>query len=481
MTLAAPIKLSEWFEERVEKFLVLTPTSTSPQPVHVLNGFLHHSLTGRRAPKTAVDFVSRRQGGEWAVGNSLLREKSPLTLPADDIKLEKARRAVGALIAADHAVYPAFASFQVAHLGLVTSDSTHHHIGELASRLALSRPRGREALERLILRLGDPEPNPHWAIESVLSDPGVLDGMAVEEPPEADWWLNNAECASFGGELSSMLIRALELCSIAVDSLLALEILGVTATWAGLLTYAQVPSLSLGEGLTPLLCQASEPGRLGSVRQSSAAVIDHLDGRFQRWIAFMLEEDLTEKFGSTVPTGYAAINYVTECRPSKKLSGGRQLSEREIEEIYKAFILDHPPVTALAYTMQDSLTSALGNKARDWFTAVGRHCGFVGPRRGQVPRLRAEVSLAPSLVLAGMDGSDDASVPFDEWAERLVRRFGLLVGVSPASRAMAPRASEDELLQNQIEMAALLTSLGLARRYSDGVTEVMNPFRLWCR
>ena len=44
---------------------------------------------------------------------------------------------------------------------------------------------------------------------------------------------------------------------------------------------------------------------------------------------------------------------------------------------------------------------------------------------------------------------------------------------------MVPRASEEELERNASDLAALLASLGLARRYSDGVTEVLNPLRVW--
>src|SRR5262249_35889174 len=155
---------------------------------------------------------------------------------------------------------------------------------------------------------------------------------------------------------------------------------------------------------------------------------DQLDGRFQRWITELLHLELASLFGDSVPTGPAATKYVIESRPKKKLSGGRYLTEAEVDEIYKAWADDHSPTEALAFTLQDSLTSAMGNKARDWFTAVGRHCGFVGPRRGQVPRLRAEVSLVPSLLLAGMDEHDPPALPFDEWAHRLTERIGVVIG-----------------------------------------------------
>src|SRR5262249_44334435 len=107
MTLAAPIDLTDWFNSKVVEFLVLTPTSISPQPVHVLNGFFHSVLEGRRAFKPAVEFVASKTGGEWAVGNAELRQRTPLGVPKDDAKLEKARRAISSLVAADRAVFNA--------------------------------------------------------------------------------------------------------------------------------------------------------------------------------------------------------------------------------------------------------------------------------------------------------------------------------------------------------------------------------------
>jgi hypothetical protein len=478
MSFPAPIDLNQWFEERVERFLILTPTSTSPQPVHVLNGFFHHSLVGRRAPRTAVDFVAAKSGGEWAIGNAQLRQKSSLRFPTDDLKLEKARRAVGALIAADRAVFSSFASFQLAHLGLITSDQTHHHLGELASRLALSADDGVSALRMVVKRLGQPQPNPHWAVEKVLSEPGILDGLDVQEPSPSQWWGGDPRCANLADDLSQLLVKALRLCEQAHDALLALQILAVTATWAGLIVYAQVPNLCLRRSLVPLLCEAGEPGSLHSLRLASAAVIDGLDGNFQEWLSAMLAIEVDELFGGVVPEGQDAINYIHESNV-KKLAGGAKLQPGQIEEIYRAWRHDHPPRLALAYTLQDSLTAAMGNKARDWFAAVGRHCGFVGPRRGHPARLRVEVSLAPTLLLAGMEPTDGPTVPFSEWLARVADRFGVIVGPHALSRGMVPRASEEHLERNQAELSSLFTSLGLARRYSDGVTELLNPFHLW--
>ena len=480
MILPAPIDLTAFFVERIQQFLVLTPTSNSPQPVHVLNGFFNNSLTGRRASKTAVDLIATKQGGEWAVGHRQLREKSALRLPQDDHKLEKARRAVSALIGADRAVFTGgFASFQLAHLGLITSDSTHFKIGELASRLVLRGTEGRALVEELIRRLSTPQPNPHWALEAVLSDPGILDDLSVADPDPSAWWADEESCTEFADELTHLLSRSLALCVKATDSLLGLEILAVTATWVGLLVYSQVPSLCLGVGFVPLLTQASEPGFLNSVRASSGAVVERLDGTFGRWIASRLREEVEARFHSGYPEPEDAVEYVVASKPKKKLSGGSELSREQIDEIYRAWVHDHSPSEALSFTLRDSLVAAHGNKSRDWFAAVGRHCGFVGPRRGLFPRLRAEVTLAPSLVMAGISEEDGESIPFEVWARRLADRFGILFGPNEISSGMSPRASEVELHDNQSELTTLLVSLGLARRFSDGITEILNPFDLW--
>jgi hypothetical protein len=81
--------------------------------------------------------------------------------------------------------------------------------------------------------------------------------------------------------------------------------------------------------------------------------------------------------------------------------------------------------------------------------------------------------------MAGISEEDGESIPFEVWARRLADRFGILFGPNEISSGMSPRASEVELHDNQSELTTLLVSLGLARRFSDGITEILNPFDLW--
>lgn len=480
MTLPSPIDLEKWFEVNIEDFFVLVPTSVSPQPVHVLNGFFHGVFSGRRSPRTAIDFVATRSGGGWAVSNQDLRQRSPLGLPRDDLKLDKARRAVASLIAADRAVYSGFASFQIAYPGLITSDSTHLRIGELSARLTFLDSKGAPLLQRLLERLKEPQPNPHWAIEKVLSEPGVLDDVVVEPPSQIAWWGLDPAYSQLAANLSQMQVRALRLAVESRDSLLGLEVLAISATWMALLVYSQLPSLQIDGRLAPLLVEADAPGALPSVRARSAEVISLLDARFQEFLVKKLLLDLQERFPGGVASGPSAIQYLVECNNTvKKLSGGTVMSPEAIQEVYGIWSHDHSPDKAMARTLQDCITSAMGNKSRDWFAAVGRHCGFVGPRRGHPTRLRVEVSLVPALVLAGIEDTDGLTVPYNIWADRLAEKFGLIFGPHAVARQMINRAAENELEANQKALEDLLTSLGLARRYSDGVTEILNPFFSW--
>lgn len=480
MTLPSPIDLEKWFDVNVEDFLVLIPTSVSPQPVHVLNGFLHGIFSGRRSPRAAIDFVATRTGGGWAISNQDLRQRSPLRLPRDDLKLDQARRAVASLIAADRAVYSGFASFQIAYPGLMTSDSTHLRIGELAARLTLHDPDGVTLLTQLMERLKEPQPNPHWALEKVLSEPEVLDHVIVESPPPIDWWGLDPAYSELATNLSQMQVRALRLAVESRDSLLGLEVLAISATWIALLVYSQVPSIYIDGRIAPLLVEAGDPGVLPSVRASSADIINLLDARFEEFLAKKLLSALHERFPDGVVSGPPAIQYIIECNETvKKLSGGTVLEAHAVHEVYGIWSQDHPAEVAMARTLQDCITSAMGNKSRDWFASVGRHCGFVGPRRGHPTRLRVEVSLVPALVLAGIEDSDGAHVPFNVWSNRLAEKFGVVFGPHAVARKMTNRAAENELETNQQALESLLTSLGLARRYSDGVTEILNPFFSW--
>jgi hypothetical protein len=68
-----------------------------------------------------------------------------------------------------------------------------------------------------------------------------------------------------------------------------------------------------------------------------------------------------------------------------------------------------------------------------------------------------------------------------EWLERLISRFGVVFGPHAAARTMADRAPEEDLEHNRDLLSEMLASVGLARRYSDGLTEILNLSTLWRR
>jgi hypothetical protein len=480
MPLPAPLDLKAWFDADVESYLGIAPTSVSPQPVHVLNGFFHSSLTGRRAWRTAADLVAPRHG-QFKLSASELRERTTIGLPASDHELARVRRAADGLIRTDRAVFAGNASFQLAHLGLVSSDTTHFKLGSLASRLALDSAGARDELQGLMHRLAQPQTNPHWAIQAVLAEPGVADDWEIEAPATVDWWGTDPACAQLARDLGDVLRRALTLAGGTADSLLGLQTLAVTATWCGLVSFAQVPSLLLGRGPLPLLVEAGVPGALPTLRDSSARAFETVLQRFWAWLAERLVVGVRDVFDGRAPSVEDAHAFLRECRPYA-LSGGSRKSQERTPEIFDLWMKhDDDTFRALGLALQDGLIASMGDKPQKWFSAVGRHCGFAGPRRGHPARFRVEVAFAPALVLAGMSDDDGCSVPLAEWRQRLVSRFGIHFGADAVARAMVPRASEEDLEANVTSLAQLLSSLGLARRYSDGVTEVLNPLHLWRR
>lgn len=477
MALPAPLKLKDWFNSSIEDYLSIAPTSISPQPVHVLNGFFHSSLSGRRSWRTATDLVATKNG-TWAKTNEYVRDRGGLSLPSSDSDLSRVRRAAAGLVSTDRAVYLSSASFQIAHLGLVSSDTTHFRLGTLASRLALESGKATDQLIRLVDRLETPQPNPHWAIQSVLADPDSTKDWEVEQPPTIDWWGTDNASAQLAEDLGGVLRRALRLAGSDADSLLGLQTLGIAATWCGLVAFCQVPSLLTTGDKICLLTEAGTPGALPTVRESSAPAFDRVQNAFYGWMAARLTAELESRFDGEVPTTGDVHNFLRSCEPYS-LSGGIKTSQQRIPDIYDSWVQDYEPFTAMGFALQDALQQSMGDKPRKWFSAVGRHCGFVGPRRGHPARFRVEVALVPALVLAGMSDDDGASIGFSDWLERLSTRFGLHFGADDSSRTMVPRASEEELDGNLANLAKLLSSLGLARRYSDGVTEVLNPMELW--
>lgn len=473
------LDLKKWFEDDVRRALGPNPTSTSPQPVHVLNGFFHASVTGRRMTRTATDMVASRNG-IWQISQDSLRAKSEgnLELPVVDDELDELRHALDAMTATDGAVFLQNASFQVAHIGLISTDTVHFGLGSLAAQLVMHSDNGRDLMSRTLARLGEPQPNPHWGVQRALIDETVSATWAVVDevdlPPR---WTTDPATRELAANLTSLLNRCLELTAGTPDSLLGLQVLANACTWVGAMAYSQVPALTVHGGLTPLLIEASRPGEYPTVREASVTALTDLHLQFEAWLAVSLQRTL-DGYGIDSMTDGEARYFLNTTDPYS-LSGGAKDARDNIVSAYVSYRRDDDVVPSLARALRDLLVSGMGNKHRSWYHAVGRHCGFVGPRRGKAPRLRAEVSLLPTLVLAGMPEIRTQAILMHEWLANLESRFGLAVGPGSMARALEPHPSEGELESNQRDLSALLQSVGLARRYSDGVTEVFDPRHLW--
>lgn len=481
MTLSAPIDLKQWFIGSVESFLCLQPTSISAQPAHVLNGFFNSLLSGTRRPGHVASLVAPKSG-LWAEPADAVRKKlRHVSLPASDRDLDRVRHAFAGLLAADRAVFRTDHSFQIAHLGLVSSDRTHMRIGELGARLVMRSPTSRKALEDLVARLRTEQANPHWYLQELLSEPELTAGWQVEEPQAITWWAGDPSARQYADELSAFLGRVISVAATAEDVLLPLQVLAVAVSWVGLLVYAQVPNLLLGRGLAQLLVEAGPPGANEVVRDVSAEHVRSIHGAFDAWTAMVLEESLGSEFGLTELTDAQALAVLKSGWKPYSMSGGRGSADVQgkVPGVFKAWNASEGTSarTALAHTLTDALRAGMGDKPKKWFEAVGRHCGFVGPRRGSMARLRCEVALLPALVIAGLSDADPDSVDLREVHRRLNQRFGLTLGPGMAVRGV----SEVDLDANFESLKDGLLALGLAHRYSDGVTEVLNPLTRWSK
>lgn len=473
------LDLKKWFEADVRRALGPNPTSTSPQPVHVLNGFFHAATTGRRMTRTATDLVASRNG-IWQISQEALRAKTEgrLELPTNDEELDALRHALDAMTATDGAVFLQNASFQVAHVGLTSTDTVHFGLGSLAAQLVLHGGHGRRLLAETLARLHEAQPNPHWGVQRALIDESTSATWTVVDDPEPPpRWATEPATQGLATNLASLLVRCLDLSAGTADSLLALQVLANACTWVGLMAYSQVPTLAAQQKVKPLLIETSRPGDYPTVREASVTALTDLHLQFEAWLADALERTLRGYEIESMTD--AEARYFLNTTDPYSLSGGAKDARDNITSAFLSYRRDEDVIPSLARALRDLLVSGMGNKHRSWYHAVGRHCGFVGPRRGKAPRLRAEVSLLPTLVLAGMPDERTPAVLMQDWLTNLEERFGLAVGPGSIARGLDPLPAESELEANQRDLSTLLQSVGLARRYSDGVTEVFDPRHLW--
>lgn len=477
--LAAPLNLREWFADNVRGLLHVNPVSTSPQPVHALGSFIARVVDISGPPRRLPDVANliARKDGLWALSDEDVRSLSKLHLPASDHDLEQLRHALAGLLAADRAVYKSPYSFQLAHVGLANKDLTDSGLSELSARLLLSADDGQERVDRMVDRLFERQRNPHWAISSVLV-PTEREHVTVADRRPTPAWTEAPDLRNFADECRSLLARAVDLVGDGHDTLLGLRVLATTVTWLGLAVYAQVPSLSTEHALSLVVIEAGEPGQLPGLRDASAASRRALNGVWGEWLASLLASSVKDRFAGKPPPEATMRRFLRDSKPYS-ISGGSTFSDAQVDGIYGTWRANQEPFTAAGQTLRDVLSASMGNKPQRWFDAVGRHCGFVGPRRGHPPRFRAEVSLLPTLVLAGLSDDDPPAIPMAVWLDRLVARFGLVFGPHPLARSMPDRAPEDDLERNRDLLSGLMSAVGLARRYNDGVTEVLNITHTW--
>ncbi|MFD8506406.1 hypothetical protein ACFV2L_27310 [Streptomyces sp. NPDC059687] len=493
MTFVAGIDLTPWFRENVTDTLVFSTAATSAKPVHVLNGFLSKCLEGPRAPKLASALIARNSNS-WVTAEKPLRQvlaraPLPFKVPSSSADLDKVRHLLRALLAGDKAVFATMQSYQVAHPAFITNDPTGGAMGLLCASLLLNHASGADELLALVERLCETQPNPYWVLQSALAGPVDPNSFSISEVRPVPWVTNDVT-KQFANNLGNMLRRAVQLGSVAADSLDALKVLANAIEFACVLSYAQVPSLLVAGNFTPLLAVVSSDA--DTVLDSSArGSLPLMHSAMDNWIASKLQRTVRERLGDAVQDKSAAEAFLLQTVPfsagakEKRLERSRLLVEKTpeaLEHLIPKADPTHAPQDLsgpVALVLLDLVKTTMAQSYSQWFDHHARHCGFLAPRRGNTSkRFCIEANLITTLVLAVLE-EQESEVSFDEFLKRLETRFGIAVGPTAQTRSMAPRASESELESNRDALACLLTRLGLARAYSDNTTEVLNPLKIW--
>ncbi|MDQ0940732.1 hypothetical protein [Streptomyces sp. V1I1] len=493
MTFVAGIELTPWFRENVTETLVFSTATTNAEPVHVLNGFLSRCLVGPRAPKLASALIARKSSSwvtaEESLRQMLARAEIPFKVPSDSADLDAARQLLRQLLASDNAVFASLQSYQVAHPAFITNDRTGGAMGLLCASLLLNHASGADALLALVKRLCETQPNPYWVLQSALAGPIDAGSFIISEVGPVPWVTNDVT-RTFANDLGNLLRRAVQLGSVAADSLDALKVLANAIEFACVLSYAQVPSLLTTGSLTPLLAVVS-PDADTVLDSSARGSLPLMHTAMDNWIASKLQSTVRERLRDAVQDKNVAEEFLLQTTPfsagakEKRLERSRLLVAKTPEAleylIPKAGMAQGPQdlTGPVALVLLDLLKTTMAQSYSQWFEHHARRCGFLAPRRGNTSkRFCIEANLITTLVLAALT-EEESEISYDEFLRRLESRFGISVGPTEQTRSMTPRASESELELNRDSLADMLTRLGLARAYSDNTTEVLNPLKIW--
>lgn len=474
-----------------------------PAPAHVLNAFLQVGLGQSTAAKYVIDFAY----AESAAANDLPPFLNPDHWAGQATRLEELREDVRSVFDPDRRAWKGrYFSFFPVVSGLVSRDPSDDGYGALLWAV-LERGHGREHLDEFAGRLErtfkNPQDDPEDGLTSLASllckcapHGGRCEGPRYGEAASTSSLWHGDSSSQAGTVLAESLSSFIgnlvgEGDLRAGERLLGIQLLSIGLYLATILSLMHGASACAADGSAqtvsdvgmcvvwcgeppgpqqhPMVQAAAESFRLAiaRIREANARLLlhelEHCPPPQGETDVLLVKKDQLRQVIMTPPSGSTA-------KPGEP-------DEDELRSLVKECCTDHE-----TWSREECLDIVDRVMPPEWLAQglrkMGRKIGFIGPDRGRgTPRFLLETPVLGALVTGLCQERERLSLT--DFVDRARERLGLVLG--PGSRPdlttalpcwTSRGAASVQLKENQELLKQRLLRAGLAREYSDGLTEV---------
>lgn len=270
------------------------------------------------------------------------------------------------------------------------------------------------------------------------------------------------------------------------NSLLVLRRMVSYAMFAVFFYLEDVNRVKYGGPRIPLLLDAD--GERGAIEQASEACFIACKKSVEAYtVSFIYEWLKNSNLITDISSESACKEYITHGFALKDYTkeSGEKLGEIILQHISSGCRAGEEPLLATAKALQFAIyTYTFPNTTpSDFCNVLGVKAGFVGPsgNAAKYKRLLINSFLLETLVLSAVDtASLNNGIELRELGDALRSSYNILIGTDTdidfgildayGIAAVTPENLRGELANNARDIADMLISMGLAKRYADGVT-----------
>jgi hypothetical protein len=482
--------------EIIKNYLIFDPTSNSTKPPHIANG-LFRLCTGETCDTKDVHewIVSERrsnsQNADKILSSADIVEKYQEVLQEGNLEnpenIKKFRFLLEEVFNQDNTVYPeyAFSTMTISSHWLVKGRiSSEAHIGDFLYGILCKEVNGKRspAIDLIRKALKNDSDDLTKLINPIIAFPSQeakrhLDEVEYLSEEEIKWDACKAKLREgfdrlalniqhIGEERNTLLVLRRMIC------------------FAGFATFAYLTHANhaIYSGVNPPIVVDSG-GDFDSIKKASE--------QSYTFAKKAVEDYFVNTIYGIIKSEIASSGDDRACKKwIDEMTVGRAAQEDEIKGAIKSYYNSfceegEKPILALSRALQIALYTFeyRNNSPSDYCRVLGTRCGLIGPKgnRAKVKRYLTNSFTLETITLSILSTNDlENGIELKELSEKAISAYNLLLGANADEEynilegcniaQATPGDLRGDLSLNAQRLADTYISLGLAKRYADGVT-----------